>query len=46
MSTFAPEQAVESLLTAVHVQTGAPWWLAIGGSAIAFRIALLPLARA
>ena len=44
-TTFAPEQVVESVLTAVHVQTGAPWWLAIGGSAIAFRIALLPLVR-
>ena len=33
---------VPQALAYAHVATGLPWWLAIGGSAVALRVAILP----
>ena len=39
-----PFALVQQGITTMHVHTGLPWWLAVAGSAVALRVALLPAA--
>lgn len=41
-STLNPLVLTQDALAAVHAATGTPWWLVLGGSAIALRVAILP----
>ena len=40
--SFAPLAATASAITELQCITGLPWWLTIGGSAVALRVAILP----
>ncbi|KAF9134269.1 Mitochondrial inner membrane protein oxa1l [Mortierella sp. 14UC] len=39
---FSPVGALESLLEAVHISTGLPWWATIAATTVAIRTALVP----
>ena len=42
VASAAPLGLVEQMLVHVHSAAGLPWWVAIGGSAVALRVAILP----
>ncbi|KAG0279437.1 Mitochondrial inner membrane protein oxa1l, partial [Linnemannia exigua] len=39
---FSPVGALESVLEAVHISTGLPWWATIAATTVAIRTALVP----